>query len=214
MEKIVLRRNVVVNGRFNPVSFDKYFFIKNQIISESDFDSMKHQPVFNAVNVHVSTDKYELVITPNQIVIHGTNLDSNDIDLGSKLKAVLDLSDSSDFAAFGANFEWMLQLSGEKEVHKTSKAFFFNETTTMIGDYFNSEDAQFGFYASKNILGVRLKLNVKPIQGTFHGDDELKDGLHYAFNFHCDQGALELEQFLSSYKKFENESTEMINVYN
>lgn len=215
MEKTILTKNIVVNGRYNPGSFDKYFFIKNGIISEDEFNAMKHPPVFNVVNVHVATGEFELTVNPTQVAIYLIDPANNTINIGSKLKRILELSDSSNFTTFGANFNWVIELNSKQELHDTSKSFFFNENTPIIGQYFNTNDAHYGFYASKDIFGLRLKLDVKPVRGIFHLQaTEQKDGIQFSFNFHCDENTLSLDQFLNSFKEYDNESTKMISAYN
>jgi len=102
------------------------------------------------------------------------------------------------YKAIGMNFHWRAEVEEgidfAAEVHR-----MFVPQHSPLYNLFEQGGARFGGYMSKDVFGVRLKLDVKPVKR--EADGRLVEGLVYQFNFHLDldqddpllgiQGALE-----------------------
>ena len=62
-----------------------------------------------------------------------------------------------------------------------SRKLFFRADDPLC-QAFNTEDARFGSYMSKDVIGCRLKLDVKPV--TINLPEGTIERLQFAFNFH------------------------------
>jgi hypothetical protein len=76
-------------------------------------------------------------------------------------------------------------------IEQLSRELFFKGDSDVYRR-FDTEDAKFGAYLSREILGCRLKLDIKPISLDESGRDDMQR-LQFAFNFHCDLAGLAVE---------------------
>jgi hypothetical protein len=215
MKSTLLQRNIVVNGQFNLNLLDKYFFIKNGIISEEEFAGMQNPPVFNGFNSHIATTKYEITINPIQLVIYDAHPGKNDVKINEILIQIIKASGVSKFQSLGINFDWTLEFNSGEELQRKAKEYFYNEKAIMMSSIFNTSDTHYGFYVSKDVLGGRLKLDVKPInsityplKGTFP-----INALHNKFNFHFALNSSDIMPFLSNFKVYEQEAEKIMASY-
>jgi hypothetical protein len=96
------------------------------------------------------------------------------------------------YSAIGLNFTWHLDPE-ETGIGEFSRSIFYRDTSLFRE--FDTEDARYGGYLSKNVLGCRLKLDIKPIIMSI---PTRKDYLQFAFNFHLDlSGDNPVEEILS-----------------
>ena len=97
MEKGYLNKNIVLIGEFKPSKFDKFYFIKNQLLNEDDF---LEGSVFLPDIAVIDTGNYLIEVNHNRFSINFKIVDSK-IDFE---KLILVLRDSN-VRAFGFNFK-------------------------------------------------------------------------------------------------------------
>lgn len=213
MDISLLQKNIVVNGQFNVTLFDKYFFIKNAIITEDDFSKLKTPPLFNGFNTHIITDKFQVNINPVQIVINSITPEEDDKINEFAIK-IIKASGINNFQSFGINFDWVLRFESQDDVRKKSKEYFYNDKTEFMSS-FNTEDSHYGFYASKDVFGARLKLDIKPINNIFNPlKGEIKiDALYNQFNFHFILNSLDIIPFLEKFEEYKKETIKIMSTY-
>lgn len=89
------------------------------------------------------------------------------------------------YSAIGFNSGWFISDS-EALFSEFNRNFFTKEILkSPLYDFFNEPNARFGTYMSKDFLGSRLKLDVKPIQVV--DENSPLDGsefLFFRFNYH------------------------------
>ncbi len=214
MKTLLLQKNIVVNGQFNLALLDKYFFIKNDIISEEEFSKMQHPALFNGFNSHLVTDKFEITINPIQLVVYSVKSGDDD-KINEFIIKIIKASGIGNFPSFGMNFEWALQFENKEQVQEKSKEYFYNENTKLMPSFFNSEDANYGFYASKDIMGARLKLDIKPINNLNYPVKGVvpMDALFHQFNFHFALEGTDIIPFLEKYEEYKKETDKIISFY-
>ena len=204
-------RNIVLIGAFNPLGFDRHFFVKNGMVSDIEIDE---KSVFLPQISQLVTSSTHLTINPLQMIINAIKPDDKD-DIPAKVASnLLTTSKGQIVTASGINFSWFLTLDSEQKMAEFSKKMCFNEANKIQASFFNTDDAHFGFYSSKRFEDSRMKLDVKPVKYKLN-DLEDANALQFDFNFHNDyrEPATEmkgLEVTLAKYSRFREESDKII----
>ena len=86
------------------------------------------------------------------------------------------------YSGVGLNFVWHVQPE-DADICALSRRLFYLPDSPVF-QALATDDARFGAYLSKNMLGCRLKLDIKPI--TRRSEEETTELLQFAFNFHLD----------------------------
>ena len=207
MTTYLVNQSIVLVGIFNPLFFDRYFFIKNQIVVEENINEY----TFSVAELsQLMTTHFQLVVHPNQIMITPSEI-QNKLKVGIDQVAIklVDTLPESKITASGINFVWFIDVD-EADLNSSTKELFFSENNLIQKKYFDGDDCHFGFYSSKNIKNCRLKLDVKPVT------NDRKHSIQYQFNFHRDYSNpdgnnSEIISVIKNYSDFWNESKKMIN---
>lgn len=211
METDTLNRNLVLNGSFRPNEIDKYFFITNGLISESEFNLLPVPPSFNDFEALISTEKYKIVLNPVQLVVFSNSLKHKDDNLGEFVFKLISCIKHPKITSFGINFDYSVDLKDEKNVQRISRLLFYKEESRFLNSFFSEEDSHFGFYASKNFHGSRLKLDIRPIEQIITQTNVIKfNGLLVKFNFHFNQANT---NFIKEYNVYMEKSFQIINFF-
>ncbi len=201
-------RNIVLLGVFQPSNYDKYFFIKNHIVTEDEILPISS---FNTDIVQLFTDKLSLVIIFNQIIIN-SNHPEDKVKIDNIINNILK-QPSSSYTAIGINFHWNID-SENNSLTKTTRDLFYDKNNKLFEQYFQTEDANYGLYVSKNFKNCRLKLDVKPQVILQEPNKEEKKVVNFAFNFHRDVINQEMiMDELSLYDMYEEESKKIMSIY-
>lgn len=207
-------KNIVLVGLFNPALFDKFFFIKYNIIKEEEILPGSN---FAAIGMmQLVCNKFNLVITPNQVIISSTRPESDKDEISGVMLSIIDAGNIANVKAFGMNFNWLAKESTQT-LEKTSKNYFYNEKMKLFSKYFISPDSMYGVYASTNFKGSRLKLDIKPTKLEDSLKTIIQEQISFAFNFHFDiknsSNSLELIKYLTDYSTYREQSEQIISIY-
>ena len=173
-------KNIIIVGEFEPAFFDKYFFIKHNIVKEDD---IQNSSIFMAEACMLNTEDFNLTIVSNQLVITDLKVKSeiqNIIEITEKIISVSQFN----YSAMGINFHWYL-FSGEKTT-EISKKYFYNENDILTNKFFNEDNVSYGTYLSKDFGLSRMKLDIKPATLSKINNDEVERVIAFTFNFHVD----------------------------
>jgi hypothetical protein len=212
MNPYLKQKNIVLAGVFNPPTFEKYFFIKHEIFTDSEILS---ESQFHSNLVQVLTLKYNILVLSNQIII--TVLEGvSDDEIKSFLKKFLSKNVIADINLMGFNFEYVIEFENVAKTNLFSKQTFFNSNSNIYTKSFNSEDAAFGAYMSKNFKCSRLKLDIKPAKAQEIGKDQMsKDVVLFAFNLNFELKnlvkSIDIFQLIEEYK---DECIDIMSIYN
>lgn len=206
-------RNIVVVGMFNPLVFDKYFFIKNGLVPE---ELLSQKQVFLPDFVQVATPDFHLTINTIQMILTAPKPEVVNNDIARVLIDILEIAKEMNVVGSGINFNWFV--SDDKDIKSLpafSKRLFFNSDNKIQNQVFNEEDATFGFYSSKDVLNTRLKLDVKPIIFKQNIQSLEESAVHFQFNFHkdylqVDKSKFELIELLKQYERYRIETEKII----
>ncbi|MGA2333016.1 MAG: hypothetical protein ABSG75_14775 [Syntrophales bacterium] len=171
----------VVARQFNPSIITQHWLIKNGILLEPDFNP---ECVLSPVVADVRTKEFNFIVVPERLQFI-PNVDDTDAEcriIVSKVGRIIELLPETPFVAVGMNFLWFIDLESEPQT-RISRKLFFRDGSNLYKK-FDAEDAQFGAYMSKEVIGCRLRLNIKPVILTI--ENEQSPRLQFSFNFHLD----------------------------
>lgn len=180
MKMEMIPANVVIIARqFNPSIISQYWLIKNGIFTEEEIQSGS---IFSPVIANVQTRDCQVLVLPEQLqFMYGLEDHSGQELLISKLGKIIQALPHTPFVAAGLNFSWQVYDEDEASNAALGKKLFFRDNVPLYR-FFDTEDARFGSYMSRDILGCRLKLDIKPV--TIARQEGPANRLHFGFNFH------------------------------
>ncbi|MEI8203786.1 MAG: hypothetical protein WCH34_12270 [Bacteroidota bacterium] len=220
-------KNIVWTGILPNIEFDRYFFVKNNIFNESEI--LPNSQFGRIGTTQLFTTKYYLssniIANPtpgvppiNHLVLNSIDPSIKDDLINEKMISIIKSGEIIECTGLGINFNWFITLDFEETSHEIGKSFFYSNEIKLISRFFNTEDAEYGIYVSKDFKNSRLKLDVKPIIYQAIADPSVKNrGFNFAFNFHFDivnkNDYSEVIEILKKYNDFKEESELIISIY-
>lgn len=190
------RNTVIVANQFNASILNQLWLVRNNILDEDDFEP---GCLFTEALIQVRSRQFNLLVGPPQLNFEpkGTSEAEAQLIL-DKVGAIVRMLPHTPYTGVGLNFVWHVS-PDDGDVAALSRELFFRLDGPLCGP-FDSPDARFGGYFSKDVLGVRLKLDIKPVTGIDNGQREF---LRFAFNFHRDLGPEEpVERILDALRQW------------
>lgn len=183
---LVASNAVVVAHHFNPTITDQIWLAKHKII---DPEEAEGGYIYTDALVQVQAKDFHLLIVPDkcQFTPAPTSEDSAQL-IAERLGKLVEELPHTPYRAVGMNFVWRLD-ADEAAVRDIGRRIAFVQSSPLHQE-FNVPDARFGTYLSKDSLGCRLKLDVKPFteqQKAKEGDPkegEPKSMIQFSFNYH------------------------------
>lgn len=174
---------VVVSNQFNPSVFSQLWLTKHGLATEEEVGGV--DCAFTNVFAQVITSRYSLLVTPNQLQLAvQVNTEEQQKLVVDKLGKVVELLPHTPFSAVGLNFRYHAK-PDKRDVRSLTRELFFVEQSPLH-KAFDVPDARYGGYLSKNVLGFRLRLDVRPVSAPFEETSLPEELLLLAFNFNCD----------------------------
>lgn len=172
--------NVVIIARqFNPSIISQYWLIKNGIFTEEE---ILPDSIFSPVIANVHSKDCQVLILPEQLQFTFTLADPAAQELLiSKLGKIVQALPHTPFVAAGLNFSWQVYDEDNVSSAALGRKLFFRDDSPLY-KFFDVDDARFGSYMSRDIVGCRLKLDIKPI--TVPCPEGTSNRLLFGFNFH------------------------------
>lgn len=172
---------VVVAQNFNPSVTSHLWLVRNGVVPEGDF---LPGCIFTDLLVQVRTRRFGLLFTPEQFQFVPALGEENPHALMQEtIGRIAEMLPHTPYRALGLNFTW--HLTPERcDVATLSRRLFFTAGRPLFRD-FDAPDASFGAYLSRDLLGFRLKLDVKPVTvppSTIAAAQRLQ----LLYNFHTD----------------------------
>jgi hypothetical protein len=173
--------NVVVAARqFNPSVFSQLWLGRNGIVAEDDF---LPGCLFSDQAVNVVSPSFGLLVVPPQLqFVPALPVESQRELIVDKVGMIVDLLPHTPYVGAGLNFFYHLR-PDDGDVPALTRLLFYNPERPL-SQFFQSSDARFGVYFSKDFLDCRLKLDVKPI--VVPDGSGTMEVVQFAFNFHLD----------------------------
>jgi hypothetical protein len=175
---------VILAQNFNPSVFNQHWLVSNNFLDEKD---ILPNSLFTPAFAQIISSKCNLLVLPEQLQFSSTNLDYTETNLNNCLIPILRKLQETPYKAVGINFNWFINDEGNKTICDLSRELFYRKDSDIYSK-FDTNDARFGIYLSKDFDGVRLKLDIKPIKFAEIGSSIVKDYIQLSFNFHMDLG--------------------------
>ncbi|MFW6114526.1 MAG: hypothetical protein ACOC7K_02180 [bacterium] len=180
--KLATANAVIAAQNFNPSIVSQIWLVDNGIVSRNEF---RQGCVFTDMLAHVRSQRFELLVSPERLQLT-PKVDRNRQKevVVEILGQMVELLPHTPFFAAGVNLTW--HVAPEPDINSYTKSLFFKSDSALFRA-FDVDDAQFGGFLSKDVLGCRLKLDVKPIVAVVADNPHTKtQKLQLAFNFHLD----------------------------
>lgn len=211
MESSLKTANVVIAARqFNPTIFDQIWLLDNELATREDF---RGENVFTLTPpfVQFRAPAFALVVLPDQLQFapQPVNERAGQLIL-DKVGRIVELLPQTPYVAVGLNYVWHL-IPDASQFAGFCKDLFSKENPLFAA--FDVDDARYGGYLSKNVLGARLKLDIKPV--TIGAPPEGSEALQFAFNYNLDlpRSAAAVDQILDMLRRWDearNQSQEIV----
>jgi len=182
---------VITTSKFNPSILTQVWLVRNEILAEEDFIAGNFSPA----GVQVQSRRFVMLAVPDFIQLVPTAPDPvgpdhvspesvGDMVLRTVGRIVRALPHTP-YTGIGINLTWTV--TPDVEITALTRRLFFCAGSPIFS-LFETEDAHFGGYLSKNYNGVRLKLDIKPIiwRKLSPNAPAHEPKLQFYFNFHRD----------------------------
>jgi len=205
---------VIVAKQFNPSITRDHWLIENGILRPEEF---RNGCVFTDVMVQVRSDRFNLFIAPEQLQFTPLvpPVDQQEL-VEEKIGAIVQTLPHTPYTALGLNFHCRIIPENDTTEHLSRELFFIGGSP--IFDEFNTDDAVFGSYLSKNFMDFRLKLDIKPVYVTDEESASSSMIMQFGFNFHLDiprENSVEIIQnALQSWSVVREESLRIVDLAN
>lgn len=211
MNRSLVSANVVVTANaFNPSVVRESFLLATKILTAES--PLGPGFVFSDQVANVPTARFNLLVVPQQLQF-APILDDRTAAGELVLSVVAPLVEAlphTPYEAAGINFIWQLQPEGESVAEASRR--LFGARGSALRDVFDVPDAHFGFFASKDLGAVRLKLDIKPVHKVAP-DGSRNEAIHCAFNFHRDltekPASVQVRELCSRWSEFDRLSEEL-----
>lgn len=177
----LIASNVVIAAqRFNPSVVSQMWLVKNGLATEDDF---RQGYVFTDSVVQLQASSFHLTLIQEQLqFVPKVEKDKEQELLEAKVGTIISKLPHTPYRAIGLNFFWHLTPDLES-VRERSRKLFYRPDCQLFQN-FDTSDANFGAYLSRDIFDCRLRLDVKPVIMAFH--DTKHEHLLFNFNFQKD----------------------------
>jgi hypothetical protein len=174
---------VVVAQQFNPSVFSQVWLVRHGVLAA---DGLLPGSAFTDLFVQVKSHQFNMLVIAEQLQFIPTVPPAEEqVLIVDKVSTIVRTLPHTPFKGLGLNFTWHLQ-PREGTVATVTRALFCREAVPLFR-HFAGAESHFGSYLSKNFLGFRLKLDIKPILVPT-GEGQIDNRVQFSFNFHVDLG--------------------------
>jgi len=182
MIRLVEANSVVIARQFNPSVANPLWLVKHGLIRE---DELGEESAFTNVFAQIVTKEMVMVLTAEQLMFNPLGEPASKQEKAiEKVGKFVELIPHTPYVAVGVNFNYHLVPEKIGIPELTRSLFFVGDSP--LHSVFNTPDSRFGGYLSKDVLGCRLKLDVKPAFGQLIDEPQAKHFILMNFNFHAD----------------------------
>lgn len=203
---------IVTANNFNVMLVSQVWLINNGIVNVDEFNPPAC--VFTPPLVHVTTDDFGLLLMEGRLQFTPTcNEEAKQPLLIDRLGRFITTLPHTPYSGLGLNFVWHWQPNEAHTIQSVGRRLFFHPDTPLANE-FNTDDATFGSYFSKNFAGFRLKLSIAPVDVVRHDAQAEASGeevMQFAFNYHLSSSnANELSNALAQWDAVKAHSRQIV----
>lgn len=204
---------VIAARQFNPTITREYWLVRHGVLGPEE---VQQGSVFTDVIVQVNSPRFRLHITPAQFQFSPTvSPDEQQNLINDKVGVIVENLPHTPFTAIGLNFTWHLIPDESDSIEQLGRTLFYSDDHPLYHTL-DSADARFGGYVSRNILGFRMKLDMKP-SIRVNGEQRV-DFMNLAFNFHLelpeDESVAAIVNAIQQWETVSNEAQRIANIAN
>jgi hypothetical protein len=173
---LVLTANV-----FNPSIFTEWWMVQNNLLPQDNMEGLR---IFSSEMVQFQTPEMQVLITPPKVQIGFPIVnDTTPSQVLDFLVKIINLLPHTPYKGLGLNFDYFVVQPDGKDFGSFDRELFGCGNNVLLKE-FNTADARFGGYFSKNYGEARLKLDIKPV--TIIIMEDTRELLQFSLNFHHD----------------------------
>ena len=170
---------IVLAHHFNPTITDQLWLARNFVVRENE---MVPPFIFSDMLTQVQTSDFHLLIVPDKCQFTpAPALENAQPLITERVGIIVRELPHTPYTALGINFVWHFT-QDDLDLNEVTKDLFF-VPRKPLHHIFDVPDARFGAYLSKDSLGFRLKLDVKPVLG-LRTDGSKIDLIQFECNYH------------------------------
>lgn len=209
MKKLVSANIVVVAQNLNPSIFTVLWLVEEGIIQREDVTG-KH--IFTQVGTSIPTPNFKLDVLPERLQIAFTDisLENPESVIDAVWKIICKLPHTP-YTAIGTNISWMVAPDDQDEFSEFMRNLFVKPELPLY-KRFTEDNARFGGYLSKDFLGTRMKVDIKP--RSEKDAEKATESLFFTFNYHLGlehgKHMESVKEFLDNWNAMRNESKSII----
>ena len=122
----------------------------------------------------IPTATFHLVVLPDRLQFMLNPEAEGDAEtVRAKAGGIVRALPHTPYLAAGMNFDWVFE-SGSIPIKDVSRRLFYVKGH-WLSEEFNTDDARYGTYVSRDTLGCRLKFDVKPVTERAMKDGSVQD---------------------------------------
>lgn len=204
---------VVVATQFNPSIVNHQWLDKHKIVPSDDIDPARSIVAPGVVQIFSTTQQFNLLVVPNRLHLEiGEPTDDSQKLVHDTIGKIVETLPETPYTALGINFTWLIE-GDTSALQSWEKANLLGNKNPLF-DLFQTEDARFGAYLSKNVRDHRLKLKIQPM--TLKNKNVDRNVIQFLFNYHRDltdgQEVSELRESFSRWNELRESSTGIMNL--
>lgn len=208
-QELKISNLIILANVFNPSALNQHWLISKGIIAEGDF---LPQSFFAPNVVKIDTLEFNFLLLPDNFQIQFNSPDKTQAILNSVILPIIEKIGDVPILAAGFNLNWFVSET-DKNSSELSRELFFNSNANILNN-FNTSDAKFGIYASKDFNNCRLKMDVKPLNYKTADNPDFIEVIQFALNYHLDLQnktvIKTLEDFIKEWEIYYLESLSLI----
>lgn len=170
---------VIVAHQFNPSVVNQVWLVDNDIVARDEF---QEGCVFSDMVVNVNAKDFSLFVSPEQLQFVPKDGGQPIAETLRRLEKLVEGIPHTPFSGLGLNFVW---IASDIDINALSRKLFFVPDSALY-NAFDTKDARFGGYMSRDFNGGRLRLDIKPVTLTVRETGVSVDRIQFSFNFHFD----------------------------
>ena len=177
----LFQENVIITGHWNVPLISQIWLADHNIVSREEF--LAAQSIFTPPMVQIATPQFQLLVleerlqfTPSCEELYKAQL------IIDRVGSLVNWLPETPYTGLGINFVWHYRPSAPATISSVGRRLFFKEDSPLARE-FNTDDAKFGGYYSKNTLGFRLKLSTAPVD-VQRTDRPTEEVVQFSFNYH------------------------------
>lgn len=168
---------ILLANQLNLSIFQQLWLVENEILSKDEFGL---EAFFSPMAVSVRNDLFDFLVIPDRVQVTAKEIDKAGPIFERILSGIVKALPHTPYTALGFNFQAILATESRDRLEAISRHLCLRDDNPLATEFTDS-NARFGIYLSKEGLGMRLGVDIKPAV-----DIDKREVLQVNFNFHRD----------------------------